>query len=145
MIINKGIMYMYKVIFIGTTWVSNIVSLLQAGENYDQVKNTEIYERAVYIEFEAGEGCPPEIEKLKNLQAPRVIKTHLPYRFVNRWIERDEVKTIVTLRNPKDTIVSLYHFYKSNIGRKSFIFIIHIIYVQIVSKVYYMQVLSAIC
>ena len=93
-----------------------IVSLLRAGEeNYEKVSKIPIYTRAIYMEHEFP-GSMPEIETMKDLPPPRIAKTHLPYQFVNRWVERDGVKTIVALRNPKDTLVSLYYFYKSNTG-----------------------------
>ena len=95
--------------------MSQIVSLLMAEEErLDEVNKTEISDRVIFMELEFHE--KPEIEKMKDLPAPRIAKTHLPYRFVNRWVERDGVKTIVTIRNPKDTLVSYYHFYKSNPG-----------------------------
>ena len=54
---------------------------------------------------------------LQEMASPRLVKTHLSYEFVNRWVERDGVKTIVPLRNPKDTLVSMYHFYLMGVGK----------------------------
>ena len=84
------------------------------GEDIDRATGVKLTDRAVFMEF-VDDGVPA-IDKLKDLAPPRVAKTHLPYRFVNRWVERDGVKTIVTLRNPKDTLVSCYHFYLNNPG-----------------------------
>ena len=96
--------------------MSQIVSLLMAEEErFDEVNKTMLSDRVIFMEIEFHEKTP-EIQKMKDLPAPRIAKTHLPYRFVNRWVERDGVKTIVTIRNPKDTLVSYYHFYKNNSG-----------------------------
>ena len=93
------------------------MSLLLAGEEkYEQVSHIPINKRASFMEHEFPPDRKGGIETIKDVSPPRIVKTHLPYNFVNRWVERDEVKTIVSLRNPKDTLVSLYHFYKSNSG-----------------------------
>ena len=42
------------------------------------------------------------------------MKTHLPARILNRHIDNKKIKVIVVIRNPKDTLVSLYHFYRMN-------------------------------
>ena len=105
----------------GTTWLTQIVSLLMAGEEkYEAVSNIPVHDRTVFMEQERP-GLKPAIEKMKDMAPPRLAKTHLSYDFVNRWVERDRVKTIVTLRNPKDTLVSLYHFYQLN--KRNYIFI----------------------
>ena len=88
-------------------------------EKYEAVSNVPIDDRAVYMELEKP-GMKPEIEKMKDMAPPRLAKTHLSYDFVNRWVERDRVKTIVTLRNPKDTLVSYYYFYQLSSGNVYF-------------------------
>ena len=53
---------------------------------------------------------PAQVERRDAVPPPRAVRTHLPYRFVQRWIEEDNVKTIMVTRNPKDTAVSNFHF-----------------------------------
>ena len=94
--------------------MTQIVSLLQAGEeNYEKVSKTLIDDRAIYMEFKKPGSDMAEIEKWKDLTPPRIAKTHLPYEFVSKWVERDGAKIIVVIRNPKDTLVSLFHVNKA--------------------------------
>ena len=91
------------------------MSLLQAGDDkYDKVSKTLLENRSIFMEFHRPFSETPEIEKMNIVSPPRICKTHLPYHFVDQWVERDRVKVIVPLRNPKDTLVSLYHFYSCN-------------------------------
>ena len=45
---------------------------------------------------------------------PRLIKTHLPYKYIKKSLEQTDTKLIVGMRNPKDTLVSYYYFYRMN-------------------------------
>ena len=98
--------------------MTQIVSLLQAGEeNYEKVSKIFIDDRAIFMEFKNPGSDEAEIEKWKDLTPPRMAKTHLPYEFVSKWVERDGAKAIVVIRNPKDTLVSLFHFYRTLAGK----------------------------
>ena len=99
----------------GTTWLGQIVSLLLATEDtYEKSKEMSLYDRLVYLEYEGINW--KGISELASFPVPRAVKTHLPYRCIRRWIEEDNVKTIITTRNPKDTLVSLFHFYHAKTG-----------------------------
>ncbi len=43
---------------------------------------------------------------------PYLMKTHLPVSCFRRTLEESRAKVIVSIRNPKDVLVSLYHFYR---------------------------------
>ena len=104
----------------GTTWLSRIVSLMMvADSDYDETKNSSLAKRVLFLEFTNTGNDYPEIQLLDKVPTPRALKTHLPYRFIRRWIDEDNVKTIITTRNPKDTMVSMYHFYQDNNSRYS--------------------------
>ncbi|XP_053315650.1 sulfotransferase 6B1-like [Spea bombifrons] len=62
------------------------------------------------IEF----GAPTKYEKLKEESSPRVLATHLYYDNIPQTFLDKKTKMLVMFRNPKDTAVSLYHFYNNN-------------------------------
>ena len=96
----------------GTTWLGQILSLMLAtDENYEATKKIPLVDRVLFLEVTFPGNEHSRIEKLSTVPPPRADKTHLPYRFVRRWIAEDKVRTIVTTRNPKDTMVSHYHFF----------------------------------
>ncbi|XP_053376105.1 sulfotransferase 1C4-like [Mercenaria mercenaria] len=53
-------------------------------------------------------------EEMEKLPSPRVLNCHLPFRYLPK--DMKDCKTVLLLRNPKDTTVSSYHFMK---GMKS--------------------------
>ena len=44
---------------------------------------------------------------------PRIFKTHLPVQSLPGSLWENKTKVVLIVRNPKDTAVSFYHFYKS--------------------------------
>ena len=87
--------------------------MLAGEEKYEEIKQMPLDERVLFLEQNFPDKDIARIETLNTVPQPRAVKTHLPYRFVRRWIEEDNVKTIITTRNPKDAVVSAFHFYKS--------------------------------
>ncbi|XP_075452659.1 sulfotransferase 6B1-like isoform X1 [Ascaphus truei] len=59
-------------------------------------------------------GAPDKYEKLKQESSPRVLTTHLFYDDIPKTVFDKKVKLLVVFRNPKDTAVSLFHFYTNN-------------------------------
>lgn len=55
-------------------------------------------------------GVPTKI--IDNADSPRMFKNHLPLQFLPQEIKSERIKKIYVLRNPKDMLVSTYHFYK---------------------------------
>uniref|UniRef100_A0A8C4PZJ6 Sulfotransferase n=1 Tax=Eptatretus burgeri TaxID=7764 RepID=A0A8C4PZJ6_EPTBU len=56
-----------------------------------------------------------ELQKSKVLQLsrPRIITSHFPHRLAPHALQEGSAKVIYVARNPKDIIVSLYHFCKN--------------------------------
>ncbi len=61
------------------------------------------------------------IAEVEAMMSPRMMKTHLQYSFMSRAVSMSKVKVIVVIRNPKDVMVSFYHFYRmfSHMGNYS--------------------------
>ena len=58
--------------------------------------------------------------QVQNRPRPYLMKTHLRSETFRAQIESGKVKIVITIRNPKDTLVSLYHFYRMYRGLGNF-------------------------
>nr|XP_005994041.1 PREDICTED: sulfotransferase 4A1 isoform X2 [Latimeria chalumnae] len=59
------------------------------------------------------EGPLPGGKMVQELTSSRLIKSHLPYRFLPTDLHDGESKVIYMARNPKDLVVSYYQFHRS--------------------------------
>ncbi|KAK3083656.1 hypothetical protein FSP39_000845 [Pinctada imbricata] len=82
----------------GTHWMSEILDMLVRGSaDYSKEKLVKLMESL------------PDMEMIYNLQSPRILNTHLPYKWFPRKHIQNGGKIIHCARNPKDTYVSFYH------------------------------------
>ena len=87
----------------GTHWVSHIVKLI--------CNNGEPYESTI---FEAVPLWESEGTDLQAMPSPRLFKSHFPYAMMPGGLPHTtQAKYIYVARNPKDVIVSSYHFVRS--------------------------------
>ncbi|XP_071384901.1 sulfotransferase family 5A, member 1 [Centroberyx affinis] len=91
----------------GTTWMQEIVTLIcskgdpqlsQTVPNWTRAPWLEQYYSAAVLEASS--------------RGPRVITTHLPQHLLGPALQGSKAKVIYVSRNPKDVIVSYYHFHK---------------------------------
>ncbi|XP_032071476.1 amine sulfotransferase-like isoform X2 [Thamnophis elegans] len=90
----------------GTVWTQNIVSLITYEGHRDGTENITLIDRAPWLEYNIFH------VDLPNRPSPRVICSHLPYYLVPKGLRKRRAKIIYVLRNPKDVLVSKYHFQK---------------------------------
>ncbi|XP_069807462.1 sulfotransferase 6B1-like isoform X2 [Dendropsophus ebraccatus] len=84
----------------GTHWLAEIVKHLYSSK----VSLTSA------MEF----GDVSKLEELENITNKRIIPTHLSYHMLPQDFKAKKCKAIYIIRNPKDTAVSLYHYYREN-------------------------------
>lgn len=83
----------------GTHWVQQIIQLiLHKGDGPRNFE--EFVARAPFIEYQ-GE------EAIEGMEAPRTMRTHLPFR---RLLFDSKAKYVYIARNPWDVVISYYHF-----------------------------------
>ncbi|XP_062955817.1 sulfotransferase 1A1 [Cynocephalus volans] len=95
----------------GTTWVSQILDMIYKDGDLEKCCQAPIFIRVPFLEFK-GPGVPTGLETLKDVPAPRLIKTHLPLALLPQTLLDQKVKVIYIARNAKDVAVSYYHFYR---------------------------------
>ncbi|XP_032071460.1 amine sulfotransferase-like isoform X3 [Thamnophis elegans] len=92
----------------GTVWTQNIVSLIVYEGHRDGTENITLIDRAPWLEYNIFHVALP------SRPSPRVICSHLPYYLIPKGLRKRRAKIIYVLRNPKDVLVSKYHFQKLN-------------------------------
>ncbi|XP_070788894.1 amine sulfotransferase-like isoform X1 [Pituophis catenifer annectens] len=90
----------------GTVWTQNIVSLILYEGHRDGTENITLIDRAPWLEYNV------YFVDLPSRPSPRVICTHLPHYLAPKGLRNKRAKIIYVFRNPKDVLISSYHFYK---------------------------------
>ncbi|XP_034382925.1 sulfotransferase family 5A, member 1 isoform X1 [Cyclopterus lumpus] len=91
----------------GTTWMQEIVTLISSRGDPHVSRSVPNWARAPWLEhhyFAALLEASPT--------TPRVITTHLPHHLLGPTLQGSKAKVIYVSRNPKDVVVSFYHFHK---------------------------------
>ncbi|KAI4895917.1 hypothetical protein NFI96_019227 [Prochilodus magdalenae] len=90
----------------GTIWLQQILCLIEARGDVEATKGQLTSERVPWIEFIGSE------ERFLSETPPRLRVTHLQPKFVPVSLRQKKGKVIYVARNPKDVLVSYYHFHK---------------------------------
>ena len=97
---------------LGTTWMQEIVYLIMTNGDVQSAMKEKQDDRFPFIEAYLPERMPiPALDKVINMKRPRLIKTHLRAHFFEGSFAEVKPKVVVVFRNPKDCLVSYYHFY----------------------------------
>ncbi|KAM3842768.1 amine sulfotransferase-like [Diretmus argenteus] len=90
----------------GTIWMQQILRLLQAKGDVTANKDVLDITLVRWIEFTGNR------KEFITAPSPRMRVTHLPHVFMPPALSQKKGKVIYVARNPKDVLVSYYHFHK---------------------------------
>ena len=95
----------------------SIMYYILHGKNLEEGKEVDFKDMLgsiPFIDFEQQDGTMG-VDIFKKLSSPRHMKTHLPFQLWKNNLEKNpNVKIIQTIRNPKDTLVSYFHHFRSS-------------------------------
>ncbi len=102
---------------LGTTWLQEITYLVCNGADTTKATQRHLYERFPFVEATMSlTGADGEdvihLDYVLSLPPPRLMKTHLRLHFFETSLKKSGAKVLVSIRNPKDSLVSLFQFYK---------------------------------
>ncbi|KAM9225868.1 sulfotransferase 2B1 isoform 1-T1 [Dugong dugon] len=90
----------------GTNWMVEIVSLILKDGDPSWIRSVPIWERAPWCETIMGAFSLPD------QSSPRLMSSHLPIQLFTKAFFNSKAKMIYLGRNPRDVVVSLYHYSK---------------------------------
>ncbi|XP_041082847.1 sulfotransferase 2B1-like [Polyodon spathula] len=89
----------------GTTWMQEIIPVILSDGDLTPIQTMPNWERMPWLEE------MPALHLLDARPSPRGIVTHLPYRLMCSSFRQSKAKVIYVTRNPKDVLVSSFHFH----------------------------------
>lgn len=89
----------------GTTWMQEILPLVYSNGDLTPVQTIPNWQRVPWLEQKSGKAL------LENRPSPRLITTHLPYQLMPKSFSTSKAKVVYVTRNPKDALVSSFHYH----------------------------------
>ncbi|XP_046322293.1 sulfotransferase 2B1 [Marmota monax] len=90
----------------GTTWMIEILSLILKNGDPSWIRSVPIWERAPWCETIISAFT------LQDQTSPRLLSSHLPIQLFPKAFFSTKAKVIYLSRNPRDVVVSFYHYSK---------------------------------
>ncbi|KAK1170411.1 amine sulfotransferase-like [Acipenser oxyrinchus oxyrinchus] len=90
----------------GTIWMQQILSLIDAKGDLSVTDKQMTSEQVPWLEL------TESTKNFASMPSPRVRVSHLPYYLAPLGLRQKKGKVIYVARNPKDVLVSYYHFHK---------------------------------
>ncbi|XP_042305486.1 sulfotransferase 6B1-like [Sceloporus undulatus] len=97
----------------GSHWLEGILnnlSITSAKYTEEEMKKRTDLEKELKITPRLEFGDPDKFKRMEKLPSRRIIITHLTPDILPKSVFRNKAKVLVLIRNPKDTLVSFFHF-----------------------------------
>ncbi|KAK9397406.1 sulfotransferase 1C2-like [Crotalus adamanteus] len=94
----------------GTTWIQEIVDMVQHRGDAQKCARAPINERSPYIELFLPKPIPSGFELALAMPSPRTLKSHFPVQLLPTSFWEQNCKIIYVARNIKDCAVSYFYF-----------------------------------
>ncbi|XP_054566389.1 sulfotransferase 2A1-like [Eptesicus fuscus] len=91
----------------GTNWIKEIINLVRTRGDPSWVQSVVSWERSPWLETSFG------LELIKKQKDARFYISHLPMQFFPKTFFKSKAKCVYIVRNPRDILVSGYHFWKA--------------------------------
>ncbi|XP_010625866.1 sulfotransferase 2B1-like [Fukomys damarensis] len=92
----------------GTTWMQQVLSLVFCEGHLGSIHHVPNWERMPWLEqIFFGKLCSS-----LNPGQPRLLTSHLPAEALGPVLQHSKARVVYMARNPKDVLVSFYHFHK---------------------------------
>ncbi|XP_071370171.1 amine sulfotransferase-like [Centroberyx affinis] len=88
----------------GTAWMQQILVQIMDAAHPDQVEDATNRVRVPWLEASTLDNS------LRERPDPRLFRTHLPPDMLPHGVRAKRIKVVYVMRNPKDVLVSSYHF-----------------------------------
>ena len=105
--------HMYQFLPIGGTWAEMMTYLVLNGADIEEANSQSLHLRSKFLELKRLDEGLCGAEMAKNDPSPRMLKSHLQEHVLHKSVMEGKPKVIVVMRNPKDQLVSFYHFHKN--------------------------------
>ncbi|XP_047978672.1 cytosolic sulfotransferase 5-like [Salvia hispanica] len=94
----------------GTTWLKSLLySILNRSSKHKLVAEHP-HELVPFLELQVFAEADEPLVLAAPSNEPRLFATHIPYQLLTKTLESSDCKVVYLTRNPKDTLVSLWHF-----------------------------------